>query len=99
MSKRRKTKKEIKQDQELYMYVFAVILIAISIIAYSRQGVLGIFLSNLAGFLFGKFAVVVLGVFVLLSVLILINKKKQFISRRTIVAIILLLFALFYILH
>ena len=95
MSKRRKTKKEIKQDQELYMYVFAVILIAISIIAYSRQGVLGIFLSNLAGFLFGKFAVVVLGVFVLLSVLILINKKKQFISRRTIVAIILLLFALF----
>ena len=97
MSKRRKTIIEIKQDQELYMYVFAVILIAISIIAYSRQGVLGIFLSNLAGFLFGKFAVVVLGVFVLLSVLILINKKKQFISRT--IAIILLLFALFYILH
>ncbi len=91
----RKTKKEIKQDQELYMYVLAVVLIAISIIAYSRQGVLGIFLSNLAGFLFGKFAVVVLGVLVLLSVLILINKKKGFLTKRTIVAVILLLLALF----
>ncbi|NLC96607.1 MAG: DNA translocase FtsK [Erysipelotrichaceae bacterium] len=91
----KKTKKEIKKEQELYMYVFAVILIAISIIAYSRQGVLGIFLSNLANFLFGRYSVIVLVVFVSLSVLILISRKKKFVTKRTIVAIILLLFALF----
>ncbi len=97
MSKKqvRKTQKAIKQDQELSMYIFAVVLIAISVIAYSRQGVLGIFLSNLAFYLFGKYSVVVLGVFVVFSVLVLVNKKKGFLTKRIILATILLLLALF----
>ncbi len=90
-----KSKKEVKKDHELLMFILIVVFIALSIIAYSRQGVLGIFFSNFVKFAFGEYAYTVLLVLIILFLGILIDKKKVIFSRKTVVAAILLLSALF----
>ena len=94
-TKRRKTKAEIQQEEELRQWITIVILSAITIIAYTKMGMIGKFLSNLQRFLFGKLYVIVMVIIVLQIVITIINKHKEGSTRsKNPLAIILIVTAI-----
>ncbi len=64
MAKKKSRKKNTEKfESEVLVYVYALILISISIIGILKLGFLGQFLSRLASYLLGSYSVVVYGVF------------------------------------
>lgn len=90
----RKSKKETKKDQELLMFIFIVTFVALSIIAYTRQGIIGIFFSNLVRFIFGEYAYTILLVLIVVLIGMLFDRKKAIFNGKTIFAICILISAL-----
>lgn len=90
----RKSKKETKKDQELLMFIFIVTFVALSIIAYTRQGIIGIFFSNLVRFIFGEYAYTILLVLIVVLIGMLFDRKKAIFNGKTTFAICILISAL-----
>ena len=90
----RKSKKETKKDQELFMFIFVVTFVALSIIAYTRQGIIGIFFSNLVRFIFGEYAYTILLVLIVVLIGMLFDRKKAIFNGKTTFAICILISAL-----
>ncbi len=90
----RKSKKETKKDQELLMFIFIVTFVALSIIAYTRQGIIGIFFSNLVRFIFGEYAYTILLVLIVVLIGMLFDRKKTIFNGKTTFAICILISAL-----
>ena len=74
---KRKTKADIQKDQEMRSVIAIVIISAITIVAYSRMGVIGEFLSNLQRFLFGKWYVLVMVIIVAQIVMNIITHSTE----------------------
>ncbi len=93
-TRKRTTKKEQKQKSELNQWITIVILSAITVIAYSQMGVVGIFLNNLQRFLFGNFYYVIMILIVLQIIVGMINKHAGFSKNKNPLALILIVCAI-----
>ncbi len=93
-SKKRTTKKEQKQKSELNQWITIVILSAITVIAYSQMGLVGIFLNNLQRFLFGNFYYVIMILIVAQIIVGIINKRAGYSRKKNPVALILIVIAI-----
>ena len=91
---RRKTKAEEAKDQELKEWIEIVLLGAIAIIAYMQMGVVGVFLSRLCRFLFGRFYFIMMGVVVVQILITMINRRSGNTSSRNPAAVLLIVCAL-----
>ena len=60
-NKKKSKKKELKFENEVLIYIIALALIVISLIAILRQGLIGEFLSNIGRFLVGSYYWVLCG--------------------------------------
>ncbi len=76
-SSRRKTKAQLAQEAELKQIIAIVILTAVTLISYTRMGVVGTFLNNLQKFLFGKFYFVITGVIIFQIAMIMIARRNN----------------------
>ncbi len=93
-STKRTTKKEQKQKSELNQWITIVILSAITVIAYSQMGLVGIFLNNLQRFLFGNFYYVIMILIVAQIIVGIINKRAGYSRKKNPVAIVLIVIAI-----
>ncbi len=93
-SSKRTTKKEQKQKSELNQWITIVILSAITVIAYSQMGLVGIFLNNLQRFLFGNFYYVIMILIVAQIIVGIINKRAGYSRKKNPVAIVLIVIAI-----
>ncbi len=91
---KRTTKKEQKQKSELKQWITIVILSAITVIAYSQMGLVGIFLNNLQRFLFGNFYYVIMILIVAQIIVGIINKRAGYSRKKNPVALILIVLAI-----
>lgn len=74
---KRKTKAEIERDEELRSVIAIVIISAITIVAYTRMGVIGRFLSNTQRFLFGRYYVLIMVIIVAQIVMSIITRSTN----------------------
>ena len=87
-----KTKKQQKAEKELTSYIGMIVVVMLLIIALSRAGAVGIYLSNFFRFLFGDLYYLYLGAFVLHEVWRIFSKgKKKLLHIRTYIAIALII--------
>lgn len=86
---RRMTKKQQQQKSELKQWITIVILCAVTVIAYSQMGVVGIFLNNLQRFLFGNLYYVIMLLIIAQIIVGIINKRSGYTSKKNPVALIL----------
>ncbi len=94
-NKKRKTNKQKQAEQnELKQWITIVILSAVTVIAYSQMGVVGIFLNNLQRFLFGNLYYVVMFLIVAQIIVGIINRRGGFESKRNPFAIVLSVIAI-----
>ncbi len=95
MAKKKSRKKNTEKfESEVLVYVYALILISISIIGILKLGFLGQFLSRLASYLLGSYSIVVYGVFLVYALFVMFTKKKYPFSMKKSFGIISLLLAL-----
>lgn len=93
-AKRRKTTKNKKDENEILLYVYALITIGISIIGSLQIGFVGEIVMGIVMFIFGKLYGLVFGATILYSICIMLKKTPHDIPIKYITAIIALLLAL-----
>lgn len=84
-------RKSKKQNDNLALIITSVIFLALTIIAISKEGIVGQFLYNLAAFLFGHFSSTILLIIIIILFGNLFDKNKKIFSKRTNVACVLLI--------
>lgn len=93
-NRRRKTKEEMRRDSELRDWIEIVLLVTITIIAYTKMGVVGIFLNRLCNYLFGSVYALVLAVIVGQILITMVNRRSGNTSSKNPIAIYLILIAI-----
>ena len=73
---RRKTKEDIRRDSELWDWIGIVLLVTVTIIAYTKMGAVGIFLNRLCRYLFGNVYTLVLAVIVGQILITMVNRRS-----------------------
>lgn len=91
--KGRKTKAEQEKDSELKEWIEIVVLVAVVIVAYSRMGVVGVFLNRLCRYLFGSLYILILGVMACQVLITMVNRRHGNTSSKNPTAVLLLLIA------
>ena len=80
MAKHRKKKKSESLEQEIFLYINAIIMITVSLIGIMKSGFLGALLANVMTFLFGTYYAVVFALILLAGVYIIF--RKQLVKER-----------------
>lgn len=78
MAQKKKSRATSKQDahhQEMLLYIYSLIVIALSLIGLLEVGIVGIFLTNIITFLVGNLYGVVYASFIVLSILMIKDKS------------------------
>ena len=90
-----KAQKQKKQliDSEVSDWITVVIILAVTVVAYMQMGVVGVYLSRLCRFLFGKFYYVILGAVVIQILVTMINRRDGNTRSRNPLAIIAIILA------
>ncbi len=91
---RRKTKEDIRRDSELWDWIGIVLLVTVTIIAYTKMGAVGIFLNRLCRYLFGNVYTLVLAVIVGQILITMVNRRSGNTSSKNPIAILLILIAI-----
>ena len=92
-NRRRKTKEEARRDSELKDWIEIVLLVTVTIIAYTKMGVVGIFLNRLCNYLFGSVYALVLAVIIGQILITMVNRRSGNTSSKNPIAIYLILIA------
>ncbi len=93
-NKKKSKKKELKFENEVLIYIIALALIVISLIAILRQGLIGEFLSNIGRFLVGSYYGVLFGLLLVTGFVIPFRNSLPTIKSRPIFALVVLFIAL-----
>ena len=80
-------------DSETRDWITVVIILAITVVAYMQMGVVGVYLSRLCRFLFGKFYYVILGAVVIQILITMINRKDGNTRSKNPLAVIAIILA------
>ncbi len=88
-----KTAKKQMIDSEVKDWVGVVIILAITVVAYMQMGVVGVYMSRLCRFLFGKFYYVILGVIVVQILITMINRKDGNTRSKNPIAVVFIVLA------
>ena len=80
-------------DSEVMDWIIVVLILAVTVVAYMQMGVVGVYLSRLCRFLFGKFYFVILGVIVVQILVTMINRKDGNTRSKNPIAVIAIIFA------
>lgn len=91
---RKKAQPEPFFDEGTILYIYALILIMLTVIGALRMGFIGAFLSNLCRYLFGTYYGVVYGAFFIYAMIVLFKKKKMPFEPRKMIGFSALLMAL-----
>lgn len=91
---RKNTQPEKVLDNETMVYIYAIILIMLTIIGALQMGFVGEFLSSLCRFLFGSYHGVVYGVFFVYAMIVLFKKQRMPLKPKTMIGLAALLLAL-----
>lgn len=81
---------ELEKIDEIKRWISILLIVAVTLIAYMRTGLIGVFLDNLQHFLFGRFYMVVMAIIVVQIIVTIINERN---STKNPIAIILILAA------
>ncbi len=80
-------------DSETRDWITVVIILAITVVAYMQMGIVGVYLSRLCRFLFGKFYYVILGAVVIQILITMINRKDGNTRSKNPLAVIAIILA------
>lgn len=94
MAKQRKKKKTESLEQEIFLYIYAIIMITISLIGIMKSGMLGELLANVMTFLFGTYYAVVFALALIAGVYIIFRKQLPELKSRVYLGISFILIAL-----
>ncbi len=94
MAKHRKKKKTESLEQEIFLYINAIIMITVSLIGIMKSGFLGALLANVMTFLFGTYYAVVFALILLAGVYIIFRKQLPELKSRMYLGISFILVAL-----
>ena len=94
MAKQRKKKKTESLEQEIFLYIYAIIMITISLIGIMKSGMLGELLANVMTFLFGTYYAVVFALALIAGVYIIFRKQLPELKSRVYLGISFILVAL-----
>ena len=72
----RQTKAEQLQNEQLKRIIWVVVLAAIMIIAYSRMGIVGLYLNRVCQYLFGRVYALILAIIVAQILISMINSQR-----------------------
>lgn len=86
-------KKQESADSELKEWIGIVIIGAITVVAYSQMGVVGVYMSRLCRFLFGKFYYVITAAIIVQILITMINRKEGNTSSKNPIAVICIILA------
>lgn len=92
-SRKRISAKEREREAELKRWISIVVISALTLTAYLRTGVVGIFLNNLQRFLFGRIYFVIMGIVIIQILLMIVNGRTGRTSDKNPIAIILIVTA------
>ena len=80
-------------DSEVRDWITVVIILAVTVIAYMQMGIVGVYMSRLCRFLFGKFYYVILGAVVIQILITMINRKDGNTNSKNPLAVIAIILA------
>lgn len=92
MSKKKNTPNN-KLEKQIYLTIFAIILISLAIIGFQRYGLIGIFLTNLIRFVFGQHDFIIYALMVIIAVYILFFKEKPFKYKKSLLSLFMIYLA------
>lgn len=92
-SKKKSKKKELKLENDIYMYILALGLIVLALIALLKQGFIGESCSNIGRFLVGSYYGVLFGLMLATGVWIPFRNSIPNLRSRTVMAVVVLFFA------
>ncbi|MDD6467487.1 MAG: DNA translocase FtsK, partial [Erysipelotrichaceae bacterium] len=93
-NQKRKKKKAQSFDQEIFLYIYAIIMISVSLIGIMRSGFLGELLANLMMFLFGTYYAVIFCILLIAGVWIIFRKQLPTFSSKRLLGVVFALLAL-----
>ncbi len=93
-SKKKSKKKELKLENEIVMYILALGIIVLALIALLKQGFVGESLSNIGRFLVGSYYGVLFGLLLAFGIWIPFRNSIPNLRSRTVLAVMILFLAL-----
>ena len=91
MAKKRKKKKAESLEQEIFLYIYAIIMITISLIGILKSGFLGELLANVMTFLFGTYYGVVFAILFIAGLYVIFRKQLPVLHSRMYLGLIFVL--------
>lgn len=73
-----------KKDQEILIYLYALLCITLSVIGLLEIGIVGIFLTSIIRYFFGNFYAMVYAFAIVAGVMLLFNKNFEKVNRRSV---------------
>lgn len=93
-NQKRKKKKTQSLDQEIFLYIYAIIMITVSLIGIMKSGFLGELLANVMTFLFGTYYAVIFCIVLIAGVWIIFRKQLPTLNSKNLVGVVCALAAL-----
>ena len=91
---KRKKKKTDSFEQEIFLYIYAIIMITVSLIGLLKSGFLGELLANISIFLFGTYYAVVFALVLLMGVYLIFRKQLPELNSKKYLGLVFILVAL-----
>ena len=93
MSGKKKKNTVHNLENDIYMTILGVAIIAFVIIGFQRYGPIGIFLTNIVRFLFGQHDFIIYFILLMIALFIIFARRKQLRFNRYLFSLIILYFA------